>query len=181
MAERSTARPERRLASPRPTRAGDPASALRTCLGRFATGVVVVSFDGPQGRHGLTVNSFTSVSLEPPLVLVSVAKKARSHELLCDRPFCVNVLGAEQEAIARGFAGGPETQLTWVEGEHAPRIAGVLAHLECVPWRAYDGGDHTLFLGEVKDFDFRQGDALGYVTSRFRTIDDQQLGHEYLI
>lgn len=155
--------------------------SLRSCLGRFATGVAVVSFDGPDGRHGLTVNSFTSVSLDPPLVLVSVAKKARAHEMLVDRPFCVNVLGAEQESVARNFAGGPETSLTWIEGEHAPRIAGVLAHLECAPWRAYDGGDHTLFLGEVVDFDFRSGDALGYVTSRFRAIDEQQFGHEYLI
>jgi flavin reductase (DIM6/NTAB) family NADH-FMN oxidoreductase RutF len=181
VAERPQARTDERPLSLRATRAADRSSALRSCLGRFATGVAVVSFDGPDGRHGLTINSFTSVSLDPPLVLVSVAKKARSHEMLSDRAFCVNVLGAEQEAIARSFAGGPEARLTWIEGDHAPRIGGVLAHLECIPWRAYDGGDHTLFLGEVKGFDFRDGDALGYVTSRFRTIDDQQLGHEYLI
>jgi flavin reductase (DIM6/NTAB) family NADH-FMN oxidoreductase RutF len=181
VAERSQGRAAAGAVSRRVTRAGDRSAGLRSCLGRFATGVAVVSFEGPDGRAGLTVNSFTSASLEPPLVLVSVAKKARSHEMLRDRPFCVNVLGAEQEAIARNFAGGPEAPLTWIEGEHAPRIAAVLAHLECVPWRDYDGGDHTLFLGEVKDFDFRDGDALGYVTSRFRTIDDQQLGHEYLI
>lgn len=154
---------------------------LRSCLGRFATGVAVVTFDGSDGRHGITVNSFTSVSLEPPLVLVSVAKRARSHEQLRDRAFTVNVLGAEQEAVARRFAGGAEVQLHWLEGAHAPRLAGVLAHLECTPWRAYDGGDHTLFLGEVQDFDFRDGDALAYHTSRFTTVAEQQLGHEHLI
>ena len=159
-------------------------SGLRSCLGRFATGVAVVTFDGPAGvdeRHGITVNSFTSVSLDPPLVLVSVGKRARSHDLLRDRPFTVNVLGAEQEPIARCFAGGPAINLFWVEGEHAPRLAGVLAHLECTPWRAYDAGDHTLFLGEVAGYDFRDGDALAFLTSRFTILAEEQLGHEHLI
>src|SRR3979409_2463662 len=85
--------------------------SLRSCLARFATGVAVVSFDTPEERRGITVNSFTSVyldppgggrgvpwtsfpsvSLEPPLVLVAVAKRARSHDALFGRPFCVNVL-----------------------------------------------------------------------------------------
>jgi len=156
-------------------------SGLRACLGRFATGVAVVTFDSDHARHGITVNSFTSVSLDPPLVLVSVDRRAHSHDLLHERPFTVNVLGAEQEGLARRFAGGSQTDPVWVEGEHAPRLAGVLAHLECTPWRAYDGGDHTLFLGEVRDFDFRDGDALAYHTSRFTTVAEQLLGHEHLI
>ncbi|MBX5443335.1 MAG: flavin reductase family protein [Solirubrobacteraceae bacterium] len=171
-----------RLRQPRVDPEQAARTALRSCLGRFATGVAVVTFDGPHGRHGITVNSFTSVSLEPPLVLVSVAKRARSHDLLAGRPFAVNVLGAEQEALARRFAGsGPDGEPVWIEGEHAPRLAGVLAHLECTPWRAYDGGDHTLFLGEVRAFDFRDGDALGFHASGFTTVADDQLGHEYLI
>jgi len=181
MEERTANRARTHRASLRASRTEDRAASLRSCLGRFATGVAVVTFDGPDGRHGLTVNSFTSVSLDPPLILVNVAKKARAHGMLRERPFCVNVLGAEQEWVARNFAGGPEAPLTWIEGARAPHISGVLAQLECVPWRAYDGGDHTIFLGEVVNFDFRDGDALGYVTSRFRAIDDQQLGHEYLI
>lgn len=154
---------------------------LRSCLGRFATGVAVVTFDGSDGRHGLTVNSFTSVSLHPPLVLVSLAKATKAHDAIAGRPFTVNVLGAEQEAIARHFAGGDEIALTWLEGEHAPRLAGVLAHIECRPWRVYDGGDHSLCLGEVVDFDHRDGDALGYVGSRFTTIAEPLFGVEYLI
>jgi flavin reductase (DIM6/NTAB) family NADH-FMN oxidoreductase RutF len=156
-------------------------SALRSCLGRFATGVAVVRFDSDHARHGITVNSFTSVSLDPPLVLVSVDRCARSHDLLHERAFTVNVLGAEQEALARRFAGGADIEPVWVEGDHAPRLAGVLAHLECTPWRAYDGGDHTLFLGEIVGFDFRDGDALAYHTSRFTTVAEQLLGHEHLI
>lgn len=155
--------------------------SLRSCLGRFATGVVVVTFDTEEGRRGVTVNSFTSVSVEPPLVLVSVARKARAHDALKRRPFCVNVLAAEQEAIARQFAGSGEAQVVWVEGTDVPRLAGVLAHVECRPWRDYDGGDHTLFIGEVVDFDYRDGDALAFHTSRFTAIPDTQLGIEDLI
>ncbi|HWI74044.1 MAG TPA: flavin reductase family protein [Baekduia sp.] len=155
--------------------------SLRSCLGRFATGVVVVTFEGPDGQHGITVNSFTSVSMEPPLVLVSVARRARSHDALRGRSFCVNVLGAEQEELARQFAGKGERDAVWVEDAHVPRLAGVLAHLECRSWRDYDGGDHTLFLGEVVEFDYRDGAALGFHTSGFTAIADAQLGIEDLI
>jgi flavin reductase (DIM6/NTAB) family NADH-FMN oxidoreductase RutF len=154
---------------------------LRSCLGRFATGVVVVSFDSPDGPRGITVNSFTSVSMDPPLVLVSVAKRAASHDLLRGAAFCVNVLGAEQEAIARQFAGAFVGPAVWVTDDTAPRLAGVLAHLACSPWRDYDGGDHTLFLGEVVDFDFRDGAALGYHASGFTAVDVPRLGLEDLI
>ena len=157
-------------------------SSLRSCLGRFATGVAVVTFSGPDGPRGITVNSFTSVSVEPPLVLVAVARTARSHDALSERPFCVNVLAAEQEAIARQFAGaGDAGAVIWAQGAAVPRLAGVLAHLECRPWRDYDGGDHTLFLGEVADFAYRDGAALAFHTSRFTSIADEQLGIEDLI
>ena len=165
------------------------ARSLRSCLGRFATGVAVVSFaaEGETEPRGLTVNSFTSVSMEPPLVLVSVARRARSHDALRGRPFCVNVLGAEQEPLARRFAGGArgeqtaEDEPTWLRDRVAPRLAGALALLACEPWRDYDGGDHTLFLGRVVDYDFRDGDALGYHASRYTPIADEQLGIEDLL
>ncbi len=155
--------------------------SLRSALGRFATGVVVVTFDGADGPRGITVNSFTSVSMDPPLVLVSVARSARAHDTLCDRPFCVNVLAGHQEGLARHFAGKPTGEVAWVSGVDVPRLAGVLAHLECRPWRNYDGGDHTLFIGEVVDYDYRDGDALGFHSSRFTRIEDEQLGIEYLL
>lgn len=141
----------------------------------------MVTFEADDGPRGFTVNSFTSVSMNPPLVLVSVARAAKSHEALKGRGFCVNVLGAEQEPLARMFAGGRAGTAIWHEGEIAPRLAGVLAHLECRPWRDYDGGDHTLFLGEVAGFDYRDGDALGYHSSQFTSIADVQLGIEDLI
>ena len=154
--------------------------SLRACLGRFATGVAVVTFDTEEGRRGITVNSFTSVSVEPPLVLVSVGRRAHSHDQLRGRPFCVNVLAAEQEQLARQFAGSGSGSVVWRDGA-LPRLAGVLAHLDCRPWRDYEGGDHTLFLGEVVEFDYRDGDALAFHGSRFTAIADTKLGIEDLI
>jgi flavin reductase (DIM6/NTAB) family NADH-FMN oxidoreductase RutF len=155
---------------------------LRSCLGRFATGVTVVTLDAGEGPRGVTVNSFTSVSLDPPLVLVSVARTTAAHEALKGTPFCVNVLGAEQEQLAMRFAGGDvDCAPRFEQGKAAPRLLGSLAHVECSPWRDYDGGDHTLFLGEVVDFAHRDGDALGYMGSRFTTIAESESGVEYLI
>ena len=160
---------------------------FRGSLGRFATGVAVVTFDaaptaeGASARHGITVNSFTSVSMEPPLVLVSIARSTRAHDELAGRPFTVNVLGAEQEKLATHFAGRPSDEPVWVEGGLAPRLAGVLSYFECTPWAAYDGGDHTLYLGEVVDFNYRSGDALAFANSSFTTIPESQLGMEDLL
>jgi flavin reductase (DIM6/NTAB) family NADH-FMN oxidoreductase RutF len=157
------------------------ALALRSCLSRFVTGVTVVTFDGPRGRSGITCNSFTSVSLDPPLVLVSVARTARSHDDLRARPFCVNVLGAEQEPTARSFASRLDGEHGWLDHPVAPRLAGALAWMACEPWREYDGGDHTLFLGQISDFGHRDGDALGYANSRFTVFAEPTYGHEFLL
>ncbi|AJT41314.1 flavin reductase family protein [Psychromicrobium lacuslunae] len=154
---------------------------FRGSLGRFATGVAIVTFEGTT-RHGITVNSFTSVSMEPPLVLASIARTARSHDELANRPFTVNILGAEQQSLAMHFAGRPQAhEPLWIEGQVAPRLANVLAFFECTPWAAYDGGDHTLYLGEVVDFSYRSGDALAFANSRFTTIPESQLGVEDLL
>jgi flavin reductase (DIM6/NTAB) family NADH-FMN oxidoreductase RutF len=161
-----------------------PAHFLRGCLGRFATGVAVLSFAVPDSGHrGVTVNSFTSVSIEPPLILVALQRTLPSHDLLRGSCYTVNVLGAEQRELALHFAGKPRPSLhpAWAEGEHAPRLAGSLCYFECAPWAEYDGGDHTLFLGEVKRFDYRDGDALGFVNGQFTTIPQGIAGHEALL
>ncbi|MFI7100603.1 flavin reductase family protein [Streptomyces sp. NPDC050161] len=156
--------------------------ALRACLSRFATGVTVVTYADDDGSpRGATMNSFTSVSTDPPLVLISVARRARSHGPLTGRPFCVNVLGAEQEALARQFAGNPgATEPRWVTGARVPRLAGPLAWVACEPWRAYDGGDHTLVVGRVTGTGHRDGDALTYAWSRFGTATESADGIEHL-
>lgn len=154
---------------------------FRGSLGRFATGVAIVTFDGATRRHGITVNSFTSVSMEPPLVLVSIARTARAHDELSGRPFTVNILGAEQRHLATHFAGRPGPEPRWVEGATAPRLSGVLAYFACTPWAEYDCGDHTLYLGEVVDFDYRSGDALAFANGAYTTIPESLLGMEDLL
>jgi flavin reductase (DIM6/NTAB) family NADH-FMN oxidoreductase RutF len=157
---------------------------LRGCLGRFATGVAVVTFTEPDGGpRGVTVNSFTSVSMDPPLILVALQRTAPSHDQLRGRCFTVNILGAEQRELARHFAGNPQPALrpAWADGQHAPRLTGSLSYFECTPWAEFDGGDHTLFLGEVRHFDYRDGDALGFVNGQFTIIPQSTAGHEALL
>jgi flavin reductase len=165
-----------------------PQQYFRGSLGRFATGVAIVTFSlGDQAvsfnqRHrGITVNSFTSVSMDPPLVLVSIARATKAHDELAGRPFTVNILGAEQQALATRFAGKPGAEPMWIDGDVAPRLAGVLSYFECTPWAAYDGGDHTLYIGEVQAFDYRTGDALGFVNGQFKPIPEYLLGVEDLL
>jgi flavin reductase (DIM6/NTAB) family NADH-FMN oxidoreductase RutF len=133
---------------------------LREVLGRFATGVTVVTA-GATVPHGMTANSFTSVSLEPPLVLVCVLREAAMHTTIVEgKAFAVSVLAADQEKEARYFAdrGRPrdEREFAVVDaspGRHtgAPVLAGALAWMECRLAAVYDGGDHSIFLGEVVD------------------------------
>ena len=176
------AKPRSEPARAGPNRTSGPgAQHFRGSLGRFATGVAIVTFDGATKRHGITVNSFTSVSMDPPLVLVSIARDAKAHDELAGRPFTVNILGAEQRQLALHFAGRPGPEPRWVEGETAPRLSHVLAYFECTPWAAYDGGDHTLYLGEVVDFNYRNGDALAFANGSFTIIPESQLGMEDLL
>lgn len=142
---------------------------LRRCFGRFATGVTVVTYQSPEGRRGITVNSFTSVSLEPPLVLISIDRKTVASQYLKGTPFAVNILGVDQREISDHFAGRAVEGLVipWAEGKYAPYIEGSLAVIQCVPWREYDGGDHLLFLGEVKEYSYGEGDGLGFYYGRY--------------
>ncbi|MGW8765914.1 flavin reductase family protein [Streptomyces sp. NPDC055815] len=156
--------------------------ALRACLSRFATGVTVVTYESEDGPRGATMNSFTSVSADPPLILVSVARRARCHDQLLGRSFCVNILGSEQEPLARLFAGAHgTTEPAWAAEADVPRLANPLAWVECGPWRTYDGGDHTLVVGRVTDLGHRDGDALTYAWSRFGTAAETTDGIEHLI
>lgn len=126
---------------------------LRACLSRFVTGITVVSYIAEGEVRGLTVNSFTSVSLDPPLVLVAVARSARAAAHLGALPFSVNVLGDSQRDLALHFAGGSPAPVVpaWhsTGDDLAPTLVGALATFRCRPWHSYDGGDHQLHLGQV--------------------------------
>jgi flavin reductase (DIM6/NTAB) family NADH-FMN oxidoreductase RutF len=144
--------------------------ALRGCLGQYATGVAVVTYDGEDGPRGATINSFTSVSMDPPLVLVSFARATSAARLLGERPFVVNVLASAQLDVALQFAGRPQAglQVPWSPAAEVPRLRGTVAWLQCEPWATYGGGDHLLFVGQVVRHDSRRGDPLLFHRGQFR-------------
>ncbi|HEU5160198.1 MAG TPA: flavin reductase family protein [Streptosporangiaceae bacterium] len=161
--------------------------ALRKAFAAFATGVTVVTVGDPV-PHAMTANSFASVSLEPPLVLVCVGRDAVMHHSLdTAATFGVSVLGDHQEAIARHFAdrrrplGSAQFDaVDWRPGRltGAPLISGAIATFECAAWRRYDGGDHTIFLGEVLSMDRRPDeDALLFYAGGFRrlSVDESEV------
>ena len=148
---------------------------LRQALGHFATGVTVITCRGAdETAHGATVNAFTAVSLEPPLVLVSLDRRSTVCSLLESRPFTVNVLEAGQKDLATHFAGRPSQDVEWdADGAcGAPRLSGTLAHISCLPWQHYDGGDHVLYLGEVQEFRIHHGRPLLFHTGKFHRLGD---------
>ena len=132
---------------------GDPAIAFRRTLGMFATGVTILTTRVGGQVHGMTANAFMSVSLRPPLVLVSIDRRARMCDLLHEgRRFGVNVLEASQADLSDLFAGrggdAPEPRFEVVHD--TPLVDGALAHLVARVVRSYWGGDHSLFLGQVE-------------------------------
>ncbi|HEV3382581.1 MAG TPA: flavin reductase family protein [Trebonia sp.] len=134
------------------------ARELRRTLGRFATGITVVTV-GREEPRGMTVNAFSSLSLDPPLVLVCVVRNATLHDLIRESgSFAVSVLAAHQERVARLFAdrtrarGTEFAEVDSIPGPYtgAPVLSGALAWLECKLTTVYDGGDHSIFIGEVQ-------------------------------
>lgn len=128
---------------------------LRTALGRFTTGVTIVTCTDAAGeRTGLTVNSFNSLSLEPPLVLWSLRRESPSAAVFAAaRHFAVNVLAESQLALSRRFAARKADRFAdgdWRTGLHGlPVLAGTAASFECEQVSAQEAGDHLLFIGRV--------------------------------
>jgi len=149
---------------------------FRRVLGHFAAGVTIVTTVGDDARpFGLTATAFTSVSLEPPLVLVCVDKRSDSHpHFHTSRVFAVNFLAHDHEHLSRRFAvsGGDKfgdlSMRTGVTG--APILADALGHLECRTVEIIDAGDHTIFLGQVEAADAREGEPLLYFCGAYQRI-----------
>jgi flavin reductase (DIM6/NTAB) family NADH-FMN oxidoreductase RutF len=159
---------------------GDPAIAFRRTLGMFATGVTIITTRTAEQVHGMTANAFTSVSLRPPLVLVSVDRRARMSHLLHEGVrFGVNVLEAGQAALSDHFAGravegAPEPRFELVHD--TPLVDGALAHLVARIVRSYWGGDHSLFLGQVEFARYGEGRPLLFHGGRYeRLIEAREL------
>lgn len=136
-------------------------TALRGAFSRFATGVTIVGFEDEDGPHGLTVNAFTSVSLDPPLLLVSIQKSSRTFERLLQRPFSVSVLASAHALTARAFASRDRTGApAWDRSGRIPRISDAIGWFECEHWERHDAGDHTLVIGEITAFGIEEGRPL---------------------
>lgn len=148
--------------------------AFRNALGQFATGVTVITVKGPEGLHGMTANAFTSVSLDPPLVLVCIDKRNRTHSLIQEvGKFGVSVLAEDHENVSRHFAGARELPIdvTFIEeGLGTPVIKESLAWLDCTVWRTYDGGDHTIIVGKVEALDAPGGKPLIFFQGAYRRL-----------
>ena len=159
-------------------------SDFRKALGCFATGVTIITVDlegeGHGEVHGMTANAFTSVSLDPLLVLVCVDHSTRTHShLQAKKRFGINVLSADQRAISEYYA-RPDRSHEHAETEAGarfdrtahgtPMLRGSLAYLECRLHSAEEAGDHTIFIAEVEDVVVRDGDPLLFFRGMYRKL-----------
>lgn len=163
-------------ACPMPDSPLDATFDLRRSLGRFATGVTVVTCRDARGRPcGITVNSFSSVSLEPPLVLWNIAKVSNSLEafLNADR-FAVNVLAEHQHELAAHFARSDHRLFDGIDHggntDGAPELPDTIATFDCARRDVHDAGDHFIILGEVLRHDAREGEPLLFYRGGYASI-----------
>ena len=165
---------------------GPDAAAFRRALGCFVTGVTVVTARDADGvPHGFTANSFTSVSLDPPLVLVCVGHEVEGFDVYrrCSE-FAINVLGDSQRAISDRFATEhPDrfADVRWREGSHGlPILENCVASLVCVSWRRFEAGDHTILVGRVLECEDSTDRPLAYWRGSYRSLplDRDGIVHE---
>jgi 3-hydroxy-9,10-secoandrosta-1,3,5(10)-triene-9,17-dione monooxygenase reductase component len=139
-------------------------AAMRYVLGHFATGVTVVTARAGGEPVGMVANSFTSLSLEPPLVLFCAGVESETWPRIREAErFCVNVLGHHQRELAVSFARKGTDRYQGVElaerEDGPPRLAGAIAHIDCRIWAEHPGGDHTIVVGEVVELAVAEADA----------------------
>jgi flavin reductase (DIM6/NTAB) family NADH-FMN oxidoreductase RutF len=162
-------------------------SEFRKAMGCFATGVTIITvcLDGEANGevHGMTANAFSSVSLDPPLVLICVDRKASTHaHLQAKKRFGINILGADQRKISDYYASPARTHER-AEAEAGARfdrtahgtpvLHGALAYLECRLYSAEEAGDHTIFIAEVEDLVVRDGEPLLFFRGKYRKVGEQ--------
>jgi flavin reductase (DIM6/NTAB) family NADH-FMN oxidoreductase RutF len=158
------------------------ARELRDALGHFATGVTVVTTRGEESAYGMTANAFTSVSLDPPLVLVCVVRGTDgSRHIAENKCFAVNVLAAHQEPISRYFSSRdrPRGRDAFREISHTTLVSGSpiiddsAAYLDCVLSATYEAGDHLIFIGEVVALGTEpEADPLVFHGGRYRLVGE---------
>lgn len=142
---------------------------FRTAMGKFATGVTVIITEADGEPHGMTANAFMSVSLDPKLVVVSIKNNARIlSKIKASKGFSVNILAADQEEISKIFAGqikGKTVEFERLGGQ--PVIPDAIAQVTCEVSTEYVEGDHTLFIGRVKELAIEEGDPLVFFNGAY--------------
>ena len=145
--------------------------SFRNALGTYTTGVAVVTVNSFSGPQGMTVNSFASVSLDPPLILWSAAKSSTRHQFFTQtKNFAIHVLSVDQDILSSRFTRGGSgfDGLDWVESlDGVPLIPGTLARFECALESGHDAGDHTIIIGKVLRAAFRKGEPLCFSRGSF--------------
>jgi flavin reductase (DIM6/NTAB) family NADH-FMN oxidoreductase RutF len=146
---------------------------FRKVMGRFATGVTVITTEQGGEPRGMTASAFMSGSLTPPLCVISVAKTARMHELLTETgKFGVSMLSRDQESVSKHFAGRPVEGLEIKFEHHAgiPVLAGACATIAADVVARHECGDHTLFIGHIRDLRAHDKVALAYHAGHYATL-----------
>jgi flavin reductase (DIM6/NTAB) family NADH-FMN oxidoreductase RutF len=165
------------MTTPSPAPRATP-SDFRKLLGCFATGVTVATAKDADGRLvGMTASAVSAVSLDPPLLLICVGHSATFHRALRGGTgFALNILATDQQALSEHFASGfddPFEDTAYHIGDHGfPLLDGVVAHIICGQWSAYEAGDHTVFFGEVIAGQAYERPPLIHYRGRYTTTQD---------
>lgn len=147
--------------------------AFRKCLGNYGTGVAVVAAQVDGHRCGMTINSFSALSLSPPLVMWSIRNESSAHQLFTTTPnFSINILAGDQVDLSGRFAKAnhdPFEEVEWCAGQFGePLLAGVAASLSCTLFQILPGGDHTIIIGQVTSFAMSERTPLLFVQGEYR-------------
>ena len=151
---------------------------FRRALSRFASGVTVITTKDNEGKlYGITVSAFCSVSLEPPLILVCIEKSAGSHRALeQSKAFVVNILREDQQHISNHFASRLNDKFNEISYrfgiENLPLLEDVLVNLECRLRYSHEGGDHTIYVGEIENLTINDGNPLLYFHGGYRKFSE---------
>jgi flavin reductase (DIM6/NTAB) family NADH-FMN oxidoreductase RutF len=149
---------------------------FRNAMGKFATGVTVVATDVAGEVHGMTANAFMSVSLNPKLVVISIAEKAQMLEKIKQsKNFSVNILAADQQELSMIFAGQSKSQqeVAFDRLDGIPVLPGAVGQITCEVSAEYVEGDHTLFVGRVTHINLEDSDPLIYFSGKYRRLAEE--------
>lgn len=151
---------------------------FRTAMGKFATGVTVITTEVEGDVHGMTANAFMSVSLDPKLVVISIGEKAKIlNKIKESKIFTVNILAANQQELSMIFAGQLKEQkeVVFDRLDGKPVLPGAVAQIACEVSTEHVEGDHTLFIGKVTDIHLEDAEALIFYSGKYRSLTEEKV------